>query len=613
MAKDEIDEFLDSKPSDDIDAFLDEAPNIDKVKATEDLAKTKEKKAGIPQGNSRATGLGWAAPGLGPAGFILDYLLRNKAPQVSEAVQSAAEGGLSTLTAGMSEAAAAKAGVPLNDPESPRFRQPAAFSAGEIGAAALPSANLGRGKTAFDIIGRGAGTGAIYGGLGGASEKIVRDPNREILDALLASKGEAALGAAIGGGLPAAAGATSQIPKISGKLRSSAMQDILSVLSPGGSKDSLAAERIAPRIAEAPLKETFAFTRKGVQEKAAGKAKEVGQKINESPDIEGATSVKDVLASLKSAKNDAMVSGKVIDPDSIRHIEEVEALIKQFGDDISNAELQKIKRNFDKKVYGKKGAVPNLSEGELLDLKKGVSDDIRGILADADPDLAKLNKQYNLHETINQLMKKSETRMAGKPGLLRNLAGGAAATTAGTAPSAGLKFIIVRGVYDVIKSPGWKLVSAKLKNKLADALTSGKETEVQQSLNLIKQSSEKMIPRSSSAKSATPVDLGDEAGINRLILERQLKNMSEEAQARPSVRTPEQRQRTQDILNQFQREEILKNAATPKSLRVPIGKGLQRLGMEEEQLMNPNEVIRQLQIARARQELLDQMALESSR
>lgn len=186
----------------------------DRVSNTEELAKTKEHQAGIPQGSARATGLGMATPFLGPASPLVDYFLRNQAPEVSEAIQAAAEGGLSTVTGGMSEAAAVKAGVPLNDPESPRFRQPEAFSVGEIGAVALPSANLGRGTTVLGTIGRGAGTGAFYGELGGASKKIVEDPNLSLTEALLQSTPDAIIGGTVGAAIPAAVPIISKSSKL---------------------------------------------------------------------------------------------------------------------------------------------------------------------------------------------------------------------------------------------------------------------------------------------------------------------------------------------------------------------------------------------------------------
>lgn len=474
--------------------------------------------------------------------------------------------------------------------------------------------------TAGQKILAGGATGATGGLLLGTSSAIEKKGLSDPLDTLSAIPGEAAgpmiFGTALGGGIPGAL----SLEKYAGKhLKESAIKDILSALSPAGAKDAKAAQRIAPRILEAPLKETFALTAKGIQEKASQKAKEIGQKMEETPLVEGKSNVSSVIQSLNRLKQDVVAEGNVINPEALARINKVEEIITQFGDEIQNSTLQKIKKSFDSEVYGTKGAVPNVAEKSLLDLKKDASDNIRGILAEADPDFAKLNKSYNFHKTISDLMERRETRLAGKPGLLRNLAGGAAATTSGTATGAGIKFIAVRALYDTIKSPSWKIVSAKMKNRLADALTSGNEDELAKSLELINKSSKKMIAETTMEPKTVQAIDDKSLSVDRFLRQREMEDALKKMSEATKERTPktellkaiESRTKAKELIEQAQKEELLKQAASkmiPKKQ-----KAFKPLPIEEEQLIYNRELLRMMKAAKARQELLDQMRIESSR
>ncbi len=259
---------------------------------------------------------------------------------------------------------------------------------------------------------------------------------------------------------------------IASALDTSAESSIVKALAPTTKANKIIAAKLAPQILERPFKETAALTRQGLEQKAVAGKEIAGQAIEDFGKLTGTTDTSKVIGALESEKQQYMAGGKVVNPQAVDKINQVQDIIHQYGDKIDNETLRGVRRIFDAEINKAKGFATPPSEGTMLDIKKVASDKIRGILADTNPDLAKLNKEYTFWANLQKVISDTNTRLQGQSGLTKNLATiGGMVSTHGVVNIA-IKALTFRWLASAVKSTGWKLVSAKLKSNLADAIGS---------------------------------------------------------------------------------------------------------------------------------------------
>lgn len=260
---------------------------------------------------------------------------------------------------------------------------------------------------------------------------------------------------------------------ISNTLSASAETSIVKSLAPTTKANKVTASRVASQALERPMGDTFAFTRQGLENKAI-KGKEIaGQAIEDFGKLTGESKTSSIIDALEKEKAQYTAGGVVVNADAVGQLTKVQDIIRQYGDTIDNETLRGVRRIFDTEVKKSKGFAVPPSEGSLIEAKKIAADNIRGILAETNPDLAKLNKEYNFWANLEQVVRDTNQRTQGQVGIGKDIA-----TLAGAASGNGITGMVLQGLTfrwlgSAIKSTGWRLVSARIKSSIADALASG--------------------------------------------------------------------------------------------------------------------------------------------
>lgn len=256
-------------------------------------------------------------------------------------------------------------------------------------------------------------------------------------------------------------------------LRSSAEESIAKALGATTKANKVLASKLAPQILDRPMSDTFALTRQGLEEKAIAGKEAAGQAIGDFGKLEGTTNTSDVINTLESEKAQYMAGGKVVNAEAVSRINDVQDIIHQYGDVIDNETLRSIKRIFDDQVAKTKGFAIPPSEGTKISIVKLASDKIRGILADTNPDLAKLNKEYNFWSNLEKVVGDTTKRTQSQSGFGKDIATMAGAVSGHGVVNIAVKALTFRWIASAIKSTGWRLLSGKIKNSIADAMAIG--------------------------------------------------------------------------------------------------------------------------------------------
>ena len=161
------------------------------------------------------------------------------------------------------------------------------------------------------------------------------------------------------------------------------------------------------------------------------------------------------------------------------------------GDEASYSTLKKIRQVWDREVAeagGFQGGT--LKERSMLNAKREATNSIRKELANDHPSIARVNAEYSLWKSTDEILQETILRTEGHVGLLKHLssagfgAGGMASgalvtgTTGGAIGGAVVASTLGKGLKILFQSPRWKMLSAVKKQKLADALASGKMDDI---------------------------------------------------------------------------------------------------------------------------------------
>ncbi len=254
--------------------------------------------------------------------------------------------------------------------------------------------------------------------------------------------------------------------------KSRALSNVSAALKPTTNANKEITAKIAGEILDRPLMDTFGATAESIAKKAGATKEIVGEGFNDVV-VQGVTKTSEVLQALAEQKSKYMAGGVIVNTDAVKSIDDIAKIFTQYGDNIDNSVLQNVKKILDAQVAGRNGFNTTLQEGSKVDITKFAADRIRGILADSNPDLAKLNKEFTFWKRLEDVATATAKRSTGQTdGFVSNLAGvtTAAATVDGGISSMILKALSMKWAVKAFSSPGAKLITAKAQSKLADSL-----------------------------------------------------------------------------------------------------------------------------------------------
>lgn len=179
-------------------------------------------------------------------------------------------------------------------------------------------------------------------------------------------------------------------------------------------------EKITPQFIE---KAPSFFSRKGLQEVAKASIQKTGDLLEEALKVikPNATSpTEPILNAIERAKNEFVVDGKVINAEPYQKLNSIQEIVRQFGDNISDQSLKKIRQIWDTAVTaGGKTFGRTISEGTQLSAQREGANAIRNELAKKYPEVAKVNAEYSFWKNVDQIIGATLERTKSQVGGLR--------------------------------------------------------------------------------------------------------------------------------------------------------------------------------------------------
>lgn len=295
------------------------------------------------------------------------------------------------------------------------------------------------------------------------------------------------------GGLSAATGAAGAVVgKAAPALKEAAHKKVVQALGPTKERYKAMARRIAPEI----LKRGLGGSRQGLMQRAANAAEDAGDRIDDAIQQFGArpVSTQPVLDALETAKDAFRVTnshGVVVDIEkrAIGQLAGLQNTISDLGPDATVEQLRAVRMAWDKVVDQAGGfahratgaiGVPLKDQSEAWAKREGAGA-IRRLLAQEVPELAAVNKEFafwkSLQDVLGQTLQRTEAQ---GPGLGRRVAEVAGAV-AGSGKGLGAAFLtgkLAQAAQAAFTSPRWRLLDARIRDGLADAIQSGSSTRV---------------------------------------------------------------------------------------------------------------------------------------
>lgn len=175
----------------------------------------------------------------------------------------------------------------------------------------------------------------------------------------------------------------------------------------------------------------------------------------------------------------------VHDPRKQVQVDKVRAILDEYGDTMTTEQAVALRRTwddtvaraggFDEKAGNQFGVT--LDDATEAGVKRPIAGALRKELASAHPDVAALNKEFKFWADLDDVSSATQTRRVGqKRNLTRTIMRGAV-MGGGMASGGSITGSILAGeaaarAETLFASPKWNLVSAKVKNQLAEALMS---------------------------------------------------------------------------------------------------------------------------------------------
>lgn len=284
----------------------------------------------------------------------------------------------------------------------------------------------------------------------------------------------------VGGLVPGKTIASKAIKKNAGKT-------VEKILAPTKEVTKKATQKILPELTDRlPVSGSL----ESLQKKVVGNLEKAGQQIDEfisTKGVKGSTKTKQLVDLFEERKNDFIVNGVIIDEKPVKVLQGLQDTISQFGDEIPNKTLLDLRRKWDKAVAKSNGFLKTLDEGTELDFKKEASNAIREELAKANPDLAKLNKEYSFWANVDNVLEETVKRKTGQSGGLGKefamTAGGIIGGASGGAIEGVIGAYLFRQLSKLTNSTLYRSVGVNLKTKIANAIASGDVKQLKNLLN----------------------------------------------------------------------------------------------------------------------------------
>ena len=335
---------------------------------------------------------------------------------------------------------------------------------------------------------------------------------------------QSAASAGISLALPAVGAAARHAAPI---LREGATKRVVQALGPTHERYKAMAERLAPEI----LKRGLGGSRASLQQKAIDTLETVGEQLDTALTTHAAepVAVRSIVDTLETAKDafrttknmgfqEAVDKGYIlmkgsgvslkagtvllpnntvdvavaIEPRALNQLSKIQKLIEDVGPVATVEQMVGIRRAWDKVVSQAGGyahraggaiGVPLADQSEAFAKREGAGA-IRRLLADDFPDMAAINKEYSfwkgLDDVLTQTMKRTQPQGKGLGRLAAEgagqVVGGVVGSQAGPVGAVGGAILVgklAEAVKAVFTSPRWRLMDAKLRNSLADALSTG--------------------------------------------------------------------------------------------------------------------------------------------
>lgn len=284
--------------------------------------------------------------------------------------------------------------------------------------------------------------------------------------------------------LPALAGAaggvaSEAIPSASSALKNSAQRTYEELLNPTKEATKFQTAKIMPQLLE---ERPLALSREGLADKAATKAEEAGQAIEQKvSSMQGKMNLQPVINSLNNLKQSFQVNGVSLRPevdsvinDAVNRFQAMATPGQGPGwwstKTLDYQDAIKARRILDTAVSEAKGYQgATISDASLTNVRKTAANSIRSELAKDDPDLAALNQKFHFWNTLSDVMDATIQRKVGQaPSLASRLEPVVGAAAAGAEGAGALYFL-----GKAIRSTAWRTTSAATKSALADALANG--------------------------------------------------------------------------------------------------------------------------------------------
>lgn len=292
------------------------------------------------------------------------------------------------------------------------------------------------------------------------------------------------------------------------KLRASSATNIKQALNPTRDRLKVKTERITPEI----QKRGLAGDLEDLKALAGQNVKKYGEKIDatisrsyDAP-VE-LQSVRDKLNAMKAGTyNDVKVPGRVgteravHNPTKLAQIDKVESLLDQYGDTMTAEQAHAVRKSWDE-VIARAGGFDekagsgaygvSLADWSEANVKRPLSNALRRELQKSVPDLRAINKEYGFWKDLEDVVKGTKTRKVGQQGGLSGKVAAAGVRGAGAVVGYGsggggigaVTGALVAGELAerftrLTTSPKWRLQSAAVKTRLADALASGSRDQI---------------------------------------------------------------------------------------------------------------------------------------
>ena len=209
------------------------------------------------------------------------------------------------------------------------------------------------------------------------------------------------------------------------------------------------------------------------------KADEFGKQIEDfvkSGELQWTVKRDDLLEVLDNIRKEWQVWDVIIDESIVNATDKFSDIISGFWKEIPAEKARIIRQMFDKAVYNTKWIISEEALSLKNNIKKGLGDEIRKQLAEQNPKLDELNKEFNFYSKLDEVLTETINRQWPQQWwLIGTIAWGwwlwAWAVIFWDITWAIASAVVVKWLTEAMKSTKWRLISAGVKNKLAKALS----------------------------------------------------------------------------------------------------------------------------------------------